>query len=234
MRALSIHTCIATVSSAALVALGAGGCSSSNASTDTAGAQPAPSSSATASPGLGSAPPSGASPSGLAAKLLTPADLPAGWGIDATATNPPMQSGCGLWNPAVWNGSLAGRAEADLSAGLTGPFLVEELAAGTSAQVASAWQKLVGSLSQCTTYTHGGGSGSSTFTTARASLPAYGDGSYSFTLNIKVSTGVDASGYIVAARSGNSVVVVYIVALAQPAKNMADAAFGKAVAKARS
>lgn len=233
MRALSIHTCIATVGSAALVALGAGGCSSSsNASTDAAGARPAPSSSATAAPG--SARPSAASPSGLAAKVLTPADMPAGWGIDATATNPPMQSGCGLWNPTGWNGSLAGRAEADLSAGLTGPFLVEELAAGTSAQVASAWQKLVGSLSQCATYAHGGAGGSSTFTTARASLPGYGDGSYSFTLNIKVSTGVDASGYIVAARSGNSIVVVYIVGLVQPEKSMVETAFGKAVAKARS
>ena len=92
---------------------------------------------------------------------------------------------------------------------------------------------IVNGLWKCTIYTHGGANGSSTFSIVRSSLPAYGDGSYSFTLAIQISTGISGKGYIVAARNGDSVVVVYIVALTQPDKAFVETAMGKAVAKAR-
>lgn len=226
MRALSINRFIAA-GSAVIVGLAIGGCSSSAASS------PGSAKSATASAGIGSAPTSGAGTAGLAAKLIAPADLPAGWGIDASATNPSMKTDCPLLNTADWNTPLSGHAEVDLSAGMTGPFLVEQIAAGDAAHVSTAWNTLVNGLSKCTTYTHGSATGSSTFSIVRTSLPAYGDSSYSFTLTIKVSNGIDAPGYIVAARNGNSVVVVYIVGLTQVDKTFVENAVSKAVSKAR-
>ncbi len=233
MRVLNVNGCIAALGSAAVLGVFAAGCSSSAAATSPSSAQGSATASAGAAAGLGSAPTDGASPTGLAAKLIAPADLPSGWGIDATATNPAMQTDCPLLNTADWNTSLSEHAEADLSAGMTGPFLVEQIAASDSAQVGKAWNNLVNTLSKCTTFTHGGANGSSTFSIVRSSLPAYGDSSYSFTLAIKVSTGVNASGYIVAARNGNSVVVVYLVGLTPLDKTFVESAVSKAVTKAR-
>jgi hypothetical protein len=230
MHAVSVHARIAALSATATVALAAGGCSSSPAASS---AQPVASVSAGAPAATASAPTSEASPTGLAAKLLTPADLPAGWHPQIGAANPAPRTDCGLLNTADWNTALTGHAEADLIAGGAGPYLVEQIAAGTPAQVGQAWQKLIGGLGACTTYTHGGANGSSTFSIARTALPAYGDSSYSFTLEIKVSSGIDAMGYIVAARTGNSVVVVYLVGLTQPDRRMVEAAVNTAVAKAR-
>jgi hypothetical protein len=231
MRALSVNACLAALSSAALVALAASGCSSSAAATSPGGTNSARPS-ATAPAGMGTAPSVAPSATGLAAKLLAPADLPAGWGIDASATNPAMQTECPLLNTANWNTPLGEHAEADLNAGMTGPFLVEQIAAGSADQATKAWNTLVNGLPKCTTYTHGGANGSSTFSIVRTSLPAYGDSSYSFTLSIQISTGINGNGYIVAARNGNSVVVVYIVGLTPMDKTLVESVMSKAVTKA--
>jgi hypothetical protein len=232
MRVLSVKSFTVAFGSAALVALAASGCSSSAAATSPGGtgsAQP----SVTAPSGIGTAPSTAAPATGLAAKLLAPADLPAGWGIDASATNPTMQTTCPLLNTANWNSPLSSHAEADLNGGMTGPFLVEQIAAGDQAQVNKSWDTLVNGLPKCTTYTHGGANGSSTFSIVRASLPAYGDSSYSFTLSIEISTGITGKGYIVAARNGNSVIVVYIVGLTPLDKTFVENTMSKAVTKAR-
>ena len=232
MRVLSANSCMAAFGSAALVVLAASGCSSSAAMPSPGGtgsARP----SVTAPSGMGTAPSSAADATGLAAKLLAPVDLPAGWGIDASATNPAMQTDCPLLNTADWNTPLTEHAETDLNGGMTGPFLVEQIAAGNEAQVAKAWNTLVNGLPKCTTYTHGGANGSSTFSIVHASLPAYGDGSYSFTLSIEVSTGITGKGYIVAARNGNSVVVVYMIGLTPLDRTFVENTMSKAVTKAR-
>lgn len=229
MRALTASTGIAAFCSAALVGLAAGGCSSS-ASTSTA---VAPRPSASASPTLGSAPLPGATPPSLAAKLLAPSDLPAGWAHDTASNDPALKTDCPLLNTSSWNSLLTGHAEADLNAGMTGPYLVEQLATGDAASVTAAWNKLVSGLPACTTFTHGGSNGSSTFSFAHTSLPTFGDGSYAFTLSIDVSSGVQASGYIVAARNGDSVIVVYLVGLTPPDKTFVESAVGKAVTKGR-
>lgn len=233
MRVLNVNGCVAALGSAALVGLTAGGCSSSTAPAPAGTARSAPTASVGAAAGIGSVPTTGARTAALSAKLIAPADLPAGWGIDATATNPVMQTDCPLLNTIDWNTSLPGHAEVDLNAGMTGPFLVEQIAAGDTAQVLKGWNDLVGGIGKCTTYTHGGAGGSSTFSIVRTSLPAYGDSSYSFTLTIKVNSVIDASGYIVAARNGNSVIVVYLVGLTSLDKTFVESAMSKAVAKAR-
>lgn len=232
MRVLSVSSCIAALSSAALVGLTAGGCSSSGAATSP-GAAGSAQPSATAPKAMGTAPSTAPSATGLAAKLLAPADLPAGWGIDAAATNPTMQTDCPLLNTSIWNVPLTDHAEADLNGGLAGPFLVEQIAAGDAAQVTKSWDALVNGLSKCTTYTHGGANGSSTFSIVRTGLPAYGDSSYSFTLSIQISTGIKGNGYIVAARNGNTVAVIYIVALTPVDKTFVETTMGKAVTKSR-
>lgn len=232
MRVLSVSSCVAALSSAALLGLTAGGCSSSAAATSP-GAAGSAQPSASAPKGMGTAPSTAPVATGLAAKLLTPADLPTGWGIDASATNPAMQTDCPLLNTAIWNLPLTSHAEADLNGGLAGPFLVEQIGAGDTAQVTKSWDALVNGLSKCTTYTHGGANGSSTFSIVRTSLPAYGDSSYSFTLSIQISTGIKGNGYIVAARNGNSVAVIYIVALTPMDKTFVDSTMSKAVVKAR-
>ncbi len=98
MRASRLAPSVAALGTTALVGLSLAGCSSD---THAAAAQPtATAASATATP----------PPSGLAAKLLTPADLPAGWATEASATNPAMSTSCPVLNPAVWNDPLPGRA----------------------------------------------------------------------------------------------------------------------------
>jgi hypothetical protein len=144
-----------------------------------------------------------------------------------------MQTACPLLNTAIWNVQLTSHAEADLNGGMAGPFLVEQIASGDPAQVTKAWDSLVNGLPKCTTYTHGGANGSSTFSIVRTSLPAYGDSSYAFTLTIQLSTGINGNGYIVAARNGNSVAVIYIVALTPMDKTFVESTMGKAVTKAR-
>lgn len=232
MRVLSVNRRIVALGSAALVGLAAGGCSSS-AATTSPGAAGAARPGATASSSSAPAPSATASATGLAAHLLAPADMPAGWKNDVTPSNPAMQTECPLLNTQIWSTPLTSHAEADMNGAMTGPFLVEQIGAGDAAQVTKAWNALVNGLSKCTTYTHGGANGSSTFSIVRSSLPAYGDGSYSFSLTIQISTGINGNGYIVAARNGNSVLVVYIVALTQPDRTFVETAMGKAVAKAR-
>lgn len=233
MRLLAVHTGIAAFCSAALIGLTAGGCSSSASTSSTGTAAGAARPSATATAGAAAIPAPGATPASLAAKLLTPADLPAGWSRDSASNDPLLQTGCPLLNTTSWNTELTGHGEADLNGGMTGPFLVETIATGDAAHVTTAWGKLVSGLPACTTYTHGGANGSSTFSITRSSLPAYGDGSYSFTLQIKISNGVNAAGYIVAARNGGSVIVVYMVGIAPLDKALVESTIGKAVAKGR-
>lgn len=233
MRVLAVNSGIAAFCSATLLGLTAGGCSSSAGASSAAGGAGAARPSATVAAGGAVIATSRATPPSLAAKLLTPTDLPAGWARDTASNDPLLQTGCPLLNTTAWNADLTGHGEADLNAGMTGPFLVETIATGDAAHVTTAWNKLVGGLPDCTTYTHGGANGSSTFSIARSTLPAYGDGSYSFTLKIKISSGVSAAGYIVAARNGGSVVVVYMVGIAPLDKAFVESTIGKAVAKGR-
>lgn len=224
MRATRLSSCIAAFGPVALVAVAASGCSSASASSS--GASAVGSATATVSP-------SASGLTGLAARLLTPKDLQGGWGVNVTPSDAPMgQSDCPLLNSALWNTSLPERGESDLSQGLS-PYLVETVADGTSAQVEKAWQALAGNLSRCTTYTHTGSVGSSTLAIAKAELPAYGDSSYAFTLDVTITGGVHASGNIVAARAGNSVVVVYIAGLDGVSKSVVEGVVSAAVAKAR-
>lgn len=220
MRATRLGTSAAALGSVALAGLALSGCSSGGSPSAAAAAV----SSLTASP----------SPTGLAAKLLTPRDLPAGWSAEASPTDAPLSTGCPLLNAPIWNASLPNRAEADLSKGLSGPYLVEQIAAGTAAQAGQAWQTISGSLKQCTTsYTHKGSTGQSTYTLAETrELPSYGDSSYAFTLDIAITGGVNASGDIVAARSGNSVVVLYVVGLTGVSKSDVEGIVSTAVTKA--
>src|ERR1700738_1131067 len=111
MRASRLAPSVAALGATALVGLALAGCSSST--------PPAAAPAATAASVTAATP---ASP--LSAKLLTAADLPAGWSRDASATNPAMSTPCPVLNPAIWNGPLPEHAEANLSVGLAGPFLV--------------------------------------------------------------------------------------------------------------
>ena len=219
MRASRLAPSVAALGTTALVGLSLAGCSSD---THAAAAQPAATTaSATATP----------TPSGLAAKLLTPADLPAGWSTEASATNPAMSTPCPVLNPAVWNDPLPGRVEADLSVGLTGPFLVEQIAAGDAAQLQKAWSAFTAAIPQCTTFTHAGSSGSSTFTVTAADFPKYGLDSYGFGLTLKVTTGVSASGSVVVVRTKDAVVLVYLVGVTAVPKDEVEQIVTKAVAK---
>jgi hypothetical protein len=218
MRASRLAPSVAVLGTTALVGLSLAGCSS-----DThAAAQPAATTaSATATP----------TPTGLAAKLLTPADLPAGWSTETSATNPAMSTPCPVLNPAVWNDPLPGRVETDLSAGLTGPFLVEQIAAGDAAQLQKAWGAFTAAIPKCTTFTHAGSSGSSTFTVTTADFPKYGLDSYGFGLSLKVTAGVSASGSIVVVRTNSAVVLVYVVGVTAVSKDEVEQIVTKAVAK---
>jgi hypothetical protein len=217
MRAIRLGSCIAVFSSVALAGVAAAGCSSSSGAS--AGASP----SATASP----------SPTGVAAKVLTPKDLPGGWSVDAT----PPEAGtgnvdCPLLNSSLWSASTAERGEADMSQTLAGPYLVETISIGTSAQADTAWKAISDGVSHCTTYTHTGAAGSSTFTITKTDLPSYGDSSYAFTLDVNISGGVHATGNIVAARSGNSVLVIYLAGVNGVPKSVVENVVSTAVAKA--
>lgn len=218
MRTTRLTSCIAAFSTVALAGLAASGCSSNS----------SPSAGAPAAATTGSA------PTGLAAKLLTAKDLPNGWGADVTPSEAPASTTCPLLNSPLWNSSLPEHAEADLSRGLTGPYLVEQIAAGTAAQADSAWKVLADGIPECTTYTHKGTAGQSTFAMAQTSkLPSYGDRSFAFTLDITITGGVNASGNILAARSGNSIVVVYLEGITGVSQADVEDIAGKAVAKAR-
>ena len=220
MRA-TFSSSIAALSSVTLAGLAVTGCSSSS---STSNAAAGASAYATASP----------SPTGLAAKLLTPKDLANGWNVDVTPSNAPVSNTkCPLLNAPLWNASLGGHGEADLSQSLSGPYLVEQVAAGTADQVTKSWQELTDNIPLCTTYTHAGSSGQSTFTITKTDLPSYGDSSLSFTLKIAITGGVNASGNIVAARSGNSIVTLYVVGLSGVSKSTVEDVVSKAVAKAR-
>jgi hypothetical protein len=222
MRASRFAPSIAALGSTLVVGLAAAGCS-----VDT------PAQAAVTAPATSAAPAS--SPTGIAAKLLTARDMPAGWVVDASATNPIMDSTCPLLNPSGWNKPLAARAEADLKAGMAGPFLVEEYAGGDSEQVSRAWQELVAQLPKCTTFTHSVPAGGSTFTiTKKSAFPSYGSGSYAFTLTIDVTGGVSASGDIAIVRTPNAVVSVYIVGISGVQETLMEQSVAKAVAKANS
>ncbi len=221
MRASRIGFRVLMAGSVALVGLTAAGCS--------AAPSTAQSASATSRASGGSSP----STAGLAAKLLSPGDLRGPWRVDAAATNVPMSDKCPLLNSSLWNAALPHRTEVNLSQGLRGPYLVEELAAGNSGQADKAWQRLTSAVPSCTTHTHAGSTGQSTFTIVKTELPDYGDASYAFTLSITVSGGVNASGDIVAARSGNSIAVLYLVGLNGVSSDVVEGAVAKAVAKAR-
>ena len=218
MRTVRLNSCIAAVSSVALAGLATAGCSSSSSPSA------ASSASATGSP----------SPTGLAAKLLTPQDLPTGWNVDASPPEPAIGNDtCPLLNATLWDASLSTEVEADLSQSLAGPYLVEQLADGTSAQADKSWKAVTDGVAHCTTYTHTGSSGSSTFTIGTTAMPSYGDGSYAFTLDITITGGVHASGDVVAARSGNSVAVLYVVGINGVSKTLVETLVSAAVSKAR-
>ena len=216
MRASRLAPSVAALGATALVGLALAGCS---ASTPPAAAPPAATAtSATASP--------------ISAKLLTAADLPAGWSRDASATNPAMSTPCPVLNPVVWNGQLPEHAEANLSAGLTGPFLVEQIAAGDAQQIAQAWSTFAAAIPKCTTFTHSSSSGSSVFGVTTADFPAYGVGSYGFGLSLQVTGGVNASGNIVVIRTSDCVVLVYVVGVTGVSKSLVEQISAKAAAKA--
>lgn len=219
MRAVRLNSYIAVFGSVALAGAAVAGCSSSPGPSNGAAAA----ASATASP----------SATGAAAKVLTPKDLPAGWTVDATP--PEATTGntdCPLLNGSLWSTSATDRGEADLSQSLAGPYLVETLAVGTPAQADAAWKAISDGVPHCTTYTHTGSTGSSTFTIAKTELPSYGDGSYAFTFDVAISGGVHATGNIVAARSGNSVLVVYLAGVNGVPKSVVETVVSAAVAKA--
>jgi len=219
MRTTRLAPCIAVLGTTALVGLGLAGCSSGTHAA-------APSTTATA--GRTAA----AAPQGLAAKLLTAADLPSGWGLEATATNPEMSTQCPVLNSTVWNAPLPDHAEVDLSAGLTGPVLVEQLAGGDSQQVDKAWTAFVAAIPQCSTYSHAGSSGSSTFTVTSIDFPKYGEASYGFALSVGVTSGVGGTGNIVVARTGAAVVMLIVVGVGGVPKTLMEQIAAKAVAKA--
>jgi len=218
----------AALGSAALIAFAAGGCSSASAP----GTRAAASGTAAATVSASASPTSTVS-AGLAAKLLTVSDMPSGWSADAAPTNPTMATQCPLLNPSGWDKLLPDRAEADLKAGLAGPYLVEEYAGGGPAQVAAGWQALVAKIPLCTTFTHNAPGGGSTFTIEKAAgFPAYGDDSRAFTLAIDVTGGVSASGDIVVSRTKNAIVSVYVVGISGVQQSAVRDAMAKAVAKA--
>ena len=218
MPAARLNSCIAAFSSVTLAGLAVAGCSSST-----------PTAAAAATPDVTVSP----SPTGLATKLLTPADL-SGWQTDVTPSEGPGATNCPVLNAPLWNAPLPNHAEADLSKGLSGPYLVEQVAAGTADQAGKAWQMLAAGVPQCTTYTHNGSAGQSTDKLVQTSrLPSYGDASYAFNLTITITGGVNASGNIVAVRTGNSIAVVYIVGLTGVSRSVVEDVVSKAVAKAR-
>ncbi|HEV2347264.1 MAG TPA: hypothetical protein VGS97_24420 [Actinocrinis sp.] len=224
MRTSRFDSCVAAFGAVALVAVAATGCASSS-----SGSAASAFGAASQSGNAGGSP----SPTGIAAKLLSPGDLPSGWSVDAASPDAPQTADCPLLNATLWNAPLADRGEVDLSRGLGGPFLVEVLAAGSADQAGKAWRLLVSGVPKCTTYTHSSAAGKSTFTIAKAALPGFGDGSYSFTLSVAIAGGVSASGNIVAVHTNNCVVVVYLVGISGVTQSTVEDAVGRAVAKAR-
>ena len=235
MRTSRFGSCIAAFAAVVLVAVAATGCSMSAGSSSGSGAGLSSAASADSTVGAAAVGSSSSSPgpTGIAAKLLSPKDLPGGWSVDSASSDAPQTADCPLLNSTLWNAPLADHGEADLSRGLGGPYLVEVLAAGQADQADKAWQSVVKGIPTCTTFTHSSAAGQSTFTIAKASLPGYGDSSYSFTLSIAITGGVNASGNIVAVRDGNSVAIIYIVGISGVSRTMAEDAVSRAVAKAR-
>jgi hypothetical protein len=223
MRAARLVPPAAALGASALIAFAAAGCGTSSAGTS-AGARPA---ATTAAPSRTA----DAAPTGLAARLLTPKDLPAGWAYQASATNPTMATPCPVLNPAVWNAALADHAEADLTGGMTGPYLVEQLSSGTAQQIDRAWQVFVGAIGKCSTFTHDAGNGSSTFTITQTAFPSYGEGSYGFNLTLQVSGGVTAHGSIVVVRKNTTIATVYLVGLAGVAQSQMETIVSAAAGK---
>jgi hypothetical protein len=220
MRATRLAPSVAVLGTTALVGLGLAGCSS-----DTHAAAAKATATATA------VQTAAAAPKGLAAKLLTAADLPSGWGLEAMATNPEMSTSCPVLNPSVWNAPLPDHAEVDLTAGMTGPFLVEQLAGGDSQQVAKAWSAFTAAIPKCTTYSHAGSSGSSTFTVTSADFPQFGSASHAFALTVGVTSGVGGTGNIVVARTSGAVVMLVLVGVGGVPKSLMEQIAEKAVAK---
>lgn len=216
MRVARLIPSVAVLGSTALVGLAAAGCASN---------QPT-------SPAVTASSRVSAAPTGLAAKLLTAKDMPAGWSLDTAAHNPSMATTCPLLNSSLWNGPMSEHAEADLNAGLVGPSLVEQIASGDAAQMNRSWNTMVAGLSQCSSFTHTASSGGSTFTITRLpSFPVYGDASYAFNLEIAITGGVKGTGNIVATRKGSTIAVIYLAGVADVTPELMEQLTAKAVSK---
>lgn len=148
----------------------------------------------------------------LQGELLTVSALPAGW---SSISSPPSGNGvasCAPLNSENKN-KLPEHAKADFQAGSLGPFVSEELAAGSAAQVSTKWAAFATAASECRTFTSPASSGGTDkYTLEALSFPSYGDQTYAFAVTVTTPV-ADASGDVVVVRKGDTVVEIITIGL---------------------
>lgn len=167
----------------------------------------------------------------LKTALLAVSDLPAGWRTYQSSSSDNGPASCPALNNGPWK-KLPQSADADFSQGQTGPFLLEELASGSSDQVLAALQSFASATSTCSHFTGKSGSDTLDFTLAALSFPKYADATYAFAMTIKSGTGLSADGDVVVVRKGDVLVEVTVFGLGSVAVAQVEDLVGKAVAKA--
>jgi len=167
----------------------------------------------------------------LKAALLTVTDLPAGWSAFQSSDNSGGPASCPALNNGPWK-KLPQSADANFSQGQAGPFLLEELASGSSNQVSAALQSFANATSTCSHFTSKSGSNTLDLTLTALSFPKYADSTYAFAITIKSDAGLNAAGDIVVVRKGNVLMEVTVFGFGSVPVSQAEDLVSKAVAKA--
>jgi hypothetical protein len=167
----------------------------------------------------------------LNSDLLAVTNLPAGWTTTPASSGSSGVASCKALDPGS-RARLPQHAEADFAGGPAGPFLSEELATRTNAQVATTWSAFAAAASQCASFTQPDSSGGTTaYTLEGMSFPSYGDATYAFGVTA-TSDGVGVSGDIVAVRKGDVLAEVIAIGLAGVPVATVEDVVSKAVGKA--
>lgn len=167
----------------------------------------------------------------VASELLTISDMPAGWTTSKPSSSSGGPASCSALNNGQWK-ALPERAEADFQQSEIGPFVVEKLDAGSSAQVSAAWTAFGSATSACQSFTSTDSTGTTKFTLSQLSFPSYGDATYAFGITADDS-GVSASGDIVVVRKGDTLVQIIAIGVPDVPVSVVEQATKTAVGKVK-
>jgi hypothetical protein len=175
------------------------------------GAKQAQTLSAASSPPASASAPAPSPTANLSAELLTVNDLPAGWSSSTPSSSEGGAASCKALNNGPWK-TLPEHAEADFQESGVGPYLSEELSAGSATQISHAWTAFGTATSTCRSFSGTTSSGTAQYSLQALSFPSYGNQTYAFAVSLSES-GVTASGDIVVVRKGDALVQIIAIGL---------------------